>query len=135
MLVDAGPLIALCDEDDKNHTFCVAALHRLPYAPLVITWACLTEAMYLLHSLGGYRYQERLWRLLRAERLLLLEVTITELQRVDALMALYQDVPMDMADASLIAIAESRGYQKVFTIDRDFYIYRLQDGSMLEVIR
>ena len=47
----------------------------------------------------------------------------------------YQDVPMDLADASLISIAESRGYTRIFTIDSDFYIYRLADGSVLEVIR
>ncbi|HZT43445.1 MAG TPA: hypothetical protein VFA07_14860 [Chthonomonadaceae bacterium] len=42
---------------------------------------------------------------------------------------------MDLADASLIAVAESRDIRRLFTIDNDFYIYRLVDGSVLEVIR
>ena len=64
-----------------------------------------------------------------------LELTDSETDRIDSLMKQYQDVPMDLADASLISIAESRGYTRIFTIDSDFYIYRLADGSVLEVIR
>ena len=41
------------------------------------------------------------------------------------LMRTYQNVPMDLADASLIAVAESRGIFQLFTLDSDFYIYRL----------
>ena len=55
--------------------------------------------------------------------------------RMDALMSQYQNVPMDAADASLVAVAESRGFRQLFTIDSDFYIYRLTDGSVLEVVR
>jgi uncharacterized protein len=54
---------------------------------------------------------------------------------MDGLMAQYQNVPMDLADASLVAIAESREIRHLFTIDSDFYIYRLTDYSILEVVR
>jgi predicted nucleic acid-binding protein len=50
-----------------------------------------------------------------------------------ALMAQYQDTPMDLADASLVVVAESRAMRRVFTTDSDFYVYRLADGSSLEV--
>ena len=50
-------------------------------------------------------------------------------------MAQYQGTPMDLADASLIAVAESLGFHRVFSFDRDFFIYRLADGSALEVIQ
>ena len=46
----------------------------------------------------------------------------------------YQSRPMDLADASLVALAEAQGYQRVFSIDSDFYVYRLADGSALEVV-
>lgn len=42
---------------------------------------------------------------------------------------------MDLADASLIVTAESRAIRRIFTVDSDFYIYRLANGSVLEVIR
>jgi len=64
----------------------------------------------------------------------ILDITAIEVQRMDALMLQYQNVPMDFADASLIAVAESRGFRRLFTIDSDFYIYRLLDGSTLEIL-
>lgn len=65
----------------------------------------------------------------------MLELTDLEADRMDALMSQYTNVPMDLADASLVAVAESRGFRDIFTIDSDFYIYRLADGSYLNVIR
>lgn len=47
-------------------------------------------------------------------------------------MAKYHDVPMDLADASLIAVAEQLGLRQVFSLDADFYVYRLADGTVLE---
>ena len=55
-LTDTGPLVALLDVDDRYHAACVAAAQRLPFGPLLTTWVCFTEAMYLLGSVGGYRY-------------------------------------------------------------------------------
>jgi hypothetical protein len=46
----------------------------------------------------------------------------------------YQDTPMDLADASLVAIAESLSPHRVFTLDSDFQVYRLADGSALEIL-
>ena len=51
-----------------------------------------------------------------------------------ALMKKYQDRPMDLADASLIAIAESHSLRRVFTLDSDFHIYRLADGTALKAV-
>jgi hypothetical protein len=46
----------------------------------------------------------------------------------------YQDIPMDLADASLIAVAETLSTKQVFSVDSDFYLYRLADGAALKVI-
>jgi len=61
------------------------------------------------------------------------DLTPGETDRMAALMAQYQDTPMDLADASLVVVAESRAMRRVFTTDSDFYVYRLADGSSLEV--
>ena len=45
----------------------------------------------------------------------------------------YRNLPMDLADASVVAVAESFGVRRVFTLDGDFRVYRLADGSALEV--
>ena len=51
------------------------------------------------------------------------------LLRCFELMVQYADSPMDFADASLVAMAESRNFRKVFSIDRgDFATYRIKRG-------
>ena len=134
ILTDTGPLIALLDKDDAHHAACVTAAKRLPSGPLLVTWPCFTEAMYLLGEVGGFFYQDKLWRLRRAQRLVLLELTINEVDRMSALMEKYQDTPMDLADAAIVAVAESRSLYRVFTLDSDFHIYRLANGAALETI-
>jgi predicted nucleic acid-binding protein len=133
-LTDAGPLVALADDDDASHTICVEVAKHLPPRPLITTWPCFTEAMYLLGSSGGWRYQERLWKLREVQRLVLHNLTAAETERIAKLMEKYQDTPMDLADASLVAVAESLGLRQVFTLDSDFHIYRLADGSALTII-
>jgi uncharacterized protein len=133
-LTDAGALVALLDADDPYHPACMAAAQRLPSGPLLTTWVCFTEAMYLLGTVGGYRYQAALWNLRTTGRIVLHELTPAEADRMAALMAQYQDTPMDLADASLVVVAESRTLRRVFTTDSDFYVYRLADGSAFEVV-
>ena len=62
------------------------------------------------------------------------QLTRAETARVAELMEQYRDTPMDLADASLIAVAESRSLRLAFTVDRQFYIYRLNDGAALDVV-
>jgi predicted nucleic acid-binding protein len=135
MLVDAGPLVALLDADDSQHRVCVEIAQRLPPTPLLTTWPCFTEAMYLLGEVGGYPYQAVLWQLRTGGRLVLLDLAQEEADTMAVLMAKYRDTPMDLADASLMAIAEHRPLRRLFTLDRDFFIYRLSDGTALEVVR
>lgn len=133
ILIDAGPLIALLNADDPHHTRCVEAAKPL-MSPLLTTWPCFTEAMYLLGSMGGYGYQETLWKMHQSGRLMIHDLTTVETIRMATLMKTYQDTPMDMADASLVVAAESLGIQAVFTLDSDFYIYRMANGTVLNVI-
>lgn len=134
ILTDAGPLIALLDKDDGHHARCVAAGEALPPGSLLTTWPCFTEAMYLLGGVGGFSYQSALWDLRRTGRLVLHEPGAAEPERMAELMSKYQDVPMDLADASLVAAAEVLGLRQIFTLDGDFFIYRLSDGSALNVV-
>jgi predicted nucleic acid-binding protein len=51
-----------------------------------------------------------------------------------ALMLRYQDTPMDLADASLVACAETLNQKRIFTLDSDFYVYRFRDVEGFEVL-
>ncbi len=133
-LSDTGPLVALIDDDDPHHRVCDTTYRVVATPPLLTTWPCFTEAMYLLEREGGYRYQAALWSMYFREELVLHQLTPAETARMAALMEQYQDTPMDLADASLVAAAESLNLRQVFTIDRQFYVYRLNGGGALEVI-
>ncbi len=46
--------------------------------------------------------------------------------KMKGLMEKYQDLPMDLADAALVWVAEREGLRRVLTLDqRDFSVYRL----------
>jgi hypothetical protein len=59
-LTDTGPLVALINRNDPNHARCLAAARLLPKEPLVTSWPCFTEAMYLLHRAAGHDGQAAL---------------------------------------------------------------------------
>ncbi|MCE2486813.1 MAG: PIN domain-containing protein [Desulfurellaceae bacterium] len=123
-LIDAGPLIALIDRGEPEHEACVACLARLT-GPFLTTWPPFTEAMYLLGEAGGWRAQEALWIMLDQSDLQVIFQGPEHFQRIRALMQKYTDRPMDLADASLVCLAEQRGIQDIFTLDRrDFLTYR-----------
>ena len=50
------------------------------------------------------------------------------------LMEKYRDQPMDLGDASIVVVADTLGTKQVFTLDQDFHIYRLNDGSALDIV-
>jgi len=133
-LTDAGPLIALLNQKDEHHHACMVALSTLPSRPMLTTWPCFTEAMYLLGEAGGYLAQRALWHLRAGGRLVLHDLSEAEVERASVLMATYRDAPMDLGDASLVAVAESLSLRRVFTLDRHFYIYRLANGSAFDVL-
>lgn len=95
---------------------------------MLTTWPAFTEAMYLLGAAGGWRAQAHLWRLLQRGTLLLADLREPLMERMAALMERYADRPMDLADASLVALADQMGQTSIFTVDRDFHVYRLADG-------
>jgi len=123
ILTDAGPLIALIDRGERHHRVCVDCLAELT-GPMLTTWPAFCEAMYLLGEAGGWVGQEVLWSL---EANGDLEIAPPEdCQRMRALMHKYRDRPMDLADASLVVLAENRCLRDIFTLDHaDFRIYRL----------
>jgi predicted nucleic acid-binding protein len=132
-LCDAGPLIAIIDADEPDHKACLAALDELAL-PLVTTWPAFTEAMYLLGQAGGITGQRALWSLVHTNRLILADLSNEAVERSAQLMDKYADRPMDLADATLVALAEEQGHRKVFSLDSDFHIYRIRGRLRFDVV-
>ncbi len=133
-LIDTGPLLALLNRRDAHHALCSRTLKILPRRPLLTTWACFAEAMHLLKMRVGYRGQADLWALRSQGFLALHAPADDEIDRMAELMDRYHDLPMDLADASLVAAAERLGVRTLFTLDADFRVYQLADGSALELV-
>ena len=132
-LTDAGPLIALIDANEPDHERCKAVLADISL-PLLTTWPAFTEAMYLLGRAGAWPGQRALWRLLFREDLVIADASAASNRRAAELMARYADRPMDLADATLVALADNRGIARIFTLDADFHIYRLKARKRFEVM-
>ena len=101
---------------------------------MLTTWPVLTEAMYLLGDAGGWNAQRALWQMIEREALQLAELQATDVARTRALMEKYRDAPMDIADATLVAVAEARRLKRVFTLDSDFEIYRYRGRETFEIV-
>lgn len=125
--------MALIDAGEADHKRCRNALKHLE-APMLTTWPVLTEAMYLLGDAGGWNAQRALWQMIEREALQLAELQATDVARTRALMEKYRDAPMDVADATLVAVAEARRLKRVFTLDSDFEIYRYRGRETFEIV-
>lgn len=99
-----------------------------------MTQACFVEAMYFLGKLGGIGLQQRLWMLWESGRLVLHCPSESELRRMRELMDKYSDIPMDFADASIVAAAEVLGIKTLFSLDSDFHIYRLYGRESFTIV-
>jgi len=122
ILVDAGPLVALIHADDRHHQQCREALASLR-EPMITVWPAFTEAMYLLAFSSDA--QDALWQILDSDALRIGELCEEDYPRMCELMRKYHDLPMDLADAALVRLAERESIHRVFTIDRrDFQVYR-----------
>ena len=135
VLVDAGPLVAVLDESDGDHQRCVSILKRLS-DPMITTWPVVTEAMYLLgQTQNPLDSQEALLAMLDRQLVLVVELRREDLPRLRALIRKYRDLPMDLADATLVRVAEREAVRQVFTLDkRDFQVYRVGRRETLTII-
>ncbi len=132
LLLDTGAFVALVDRDEKAHEDCVAALET--WNGLVVTTeAVLTETLYLLGP--QWRTQKNALEFILRGAFQLVPASATSLKRVSALMERYRNVPMDYADATLVALGEELETDWVFTVDRrGFGLYRLGQRKTFQII-
>jgi predicted nucleic acid-binding protein len=122
VFVDTGPLVALFDHSDAAHLQAREFFFRHEFDGIV-TVAVIAE---VAHLLG---FQEFLSWLKRAA--LRIEEVAPDLDRIIELMTKYSDVPMDFADATIVAASERLRIRDIVTLDSDFLIYRLRDRQHL----
>ncbi len=130
-LADTGYWIALADRNDRWHARAKAVTQGLDEM-LVVTWPVLTETCHLLLSRLGTDAQ--LAFMAGASRnIRVLEFDTRRLQEMHRLMERYRDLPMDLADASLVLAAEDLGSGRILSTDqRDFHAYRWKSRHPFE---
>jgi uncharacterized protein len=124
ILADTGFFYALLDRDDAWHARCRDAAAALEEG-LVTTWLVLTEAVHLVSRSLGVEPAVALMEEVADGDVTVWDLTPESRAKVPGLMRRYADLPMDLADASLVLLAESLGHGRILTTDqRDFRTYR-----------
>ena len=120
-LIDAGPLIALLDSSDSYHKQAVSFL-KSSHGSFITTWPVITEVSHMLDF--STKTQINFLKWINRGGLQIFELEFYHLIRIIELSEKFNDVPMDLADASLIAASEANNINNIATVDSDFYVYR-----------
>lgn len=129
-LIDTGAVLALLDRRDPWHKACAGALSAMQL-PLLTTAAVLTETF---HFLEGPNQLAAGWRFYRSGIVALRAGIEDDLPDLERLMLKYADRPMDLADATLVRLAEREGLSTILTVDQDFDVYRIGGRKALRVL-
>lgn len=116
-MVDAGPLYAYVDADDRHHAACLALLETHP-GPLIVPQLVITEVVYLLATRLGAEAEVRFLGDLASASFTSAPVEPGDWLRIAQLVWRYRDLPLGTADASDVALAERLGILTVATLDR-----------------
>lgn len=127
-VVDAGPLIALFDPSDREHSTVKVFLHSNS-DQLLTNMVVVGE---VAHFLGSSRHRQREFLAWIQMAITVDEQTTSDLPRIIEIMAKYDDLPADFADASLVALCERRGIDRVASFDSDFDVYRTRNRKRLQ---
>lgn len=124
IIADTGFWYALINEDDHFHVRAVAALKSID-GELISTWPVITETNYLLQSRLGLQQVCAFLDSFHAGLFSSYDIKPEQVPRMVDLMHKYANLPMDLADASLVILAEELGHGRILSTDlRDFNTYR-----------
>jgi uncharacterized protein len=131
VVLDTGPLVAFLNRRDEYHLWAKEQMARLE-PPLLTCESVLSEACFLVRDLRGG--SEAVIRLVQRGLVTVALDLQDESIPVGKLLARYVNVPMSLADACLVRIAELHEGSVVLTLDRDFRIYRKHGRYVVPVI-
>lgn len=130
-LTDTGPLVAFLDRRDRYHGWAVAQWAQIA-PPLITCEAVLAEACFLVRNVsgGGAAVLDLLTR-----GVLRIDFDLNEgAEAVGKLLRRYASVPMSLADACLVRMAELHPGSRVLTVDSDFRLYRTHGRHVIPTV-
>lgn len=124
IIADTGFWVALGNPKDDHHALATQAFSMLQ-EPLISTWPVMTEVCHLLLQRRGVHAQLKFIELYRQGVFAIFDLQASHAERLNRLIQDYADLPMDLADASLVILAENLGDGRILSTDRrDFHAYR-----------
>jgi uncharacterized protein len=134
LVVDAGPLVSAVVRRDRHHQRCVQLLTDAP-RPLVVPVLVVTEVGYLLQERFGPAAERAFAGSIRDGELVVEPVEPTDWERITELLQTYDDLPLGIVDASVIAACERLGQTTLATLDRrHFGVVRPRHVSSLTLV-
>jgi uncharacterized protein len=132
VIADTGFWLALTNSKDPDHAQATDVLRRLDES-LITTWPVVTETCYLLLKRHGPWFPRRFLEDLASGALQVFDLQPEHGRQISRLMESYADLPMDLADASLVILAEDLGHGRILSTDRrDFGVYRWKQHEPFE---
>ena len=130
-LLDTGVIVALLDRDERFHLQCVEVVSDV-VGPLLTCEAVVAEACHLLRRVHGA--PEAVIKNV-ANGVFQTPVRLVDrATSIEKLLKKYRDVPMDLADACLVDLADSLNTGQILTLDSDFKIYRWRSRRKFELL-
>ncbi|RLA76510.1 MAG: pilus assembly protein [Epsilonproteobacteria bacterium] len=132
-IIDSGPIIALFDKDDKYHKKTLEFMHSFD-GKLISTWAVITEVTHMLSF--NLTVQLNFLKWVEMEAITIYQIEQSELTAMIKMMQKYSDIPMDLADSTLMYVAQKENIKDIISIDSDFDIYRtIKKQSLNNLLR
>ena len=128
-LIDAGPIIALFDNSDQHHEKVLSFLKSYR-GRLTTTWPVLTEVSYMLDFNRNTQLDFLDWII--AGGLDIYNIQKWQIGGIRDWFFRYSDLPADLADCTLMEVAETENIDSIITLDRDFSVYKLNNGHYLK---
>ena len=120
-IIDSGPLIALFDGSDKYHNDVLNFMKEYK-GKLITSWAVITEVFHMLDF--NLQVQIDFLKWCEVGGIEVYNITQDEISNIRVMMEKYIDIPMDLADGTLMYIANKENIKNIVSIDSDFDIYR-----------
>lgn len=131
IILDTGPIVAFLNKRDRYFNW-ANEVFKLLRPPLYTCDAVISEACFLLRNMEG----DSIAVIELIERnLVVVDFDLSgEIQTVKRLMSKYANVPMSLADACLIRMAEITKNSQIITLDHDFNVYRRFGRQQIPVL-
>ncbi|MGW5355050.1 type II toxin-antitoxin system VapC family toxin [Streptomyces sp. NPDC004031] len=114
-VLDTGPLVAALNAADRRHAECAGLLRSLTGRRLLPS-PVMTEVCWLLERWP--KVEAAFLEQIALGTFELVHLTPADLTRMAELVIRYADFPLGSVDASVIAVAERFGVERVATLDR-----------------